>query len=332
MAGPAPSGRVIRSDVARLAGVSTAVVSYVLNDGPGAVSAETRKRVLRAVEALGYRPNASARALATGSSRLLGLVVPDISNPFFAELALSIESCAKTKGYGLLLANSEDSEELELQQVANLVERGADGILLASVMPSPVLPQASKTRFVILNSLRPRTSVTSIGPDAIDGARQATEHLIAHGHTSVGLIIGPQDPTAVEAREVGWLDAHAAHRLTPGPIARAEFSREGGYQAARRMFSSGGSPAAVFVSSDLQAIGALAALSQLGLHVPQDVAMVSFDGTIESEFSIPPLTTVRQPVSAMASRLIDLVTEAGVPLGHESFPVELVVRQTCGCS
>lgn len=235
MAGPTSSGRVTRADVARLAGVSTAVVSYVLNGGPGPVSAASRQRVLRAVDALGYRPNANARALATGLSGLLGLVVPDISNPLFAEFALSIELCAQAKGYGLLLANSEDSVDVEQQQVASLVARGADGILLASVAPSVTLPRRGKTRVVLLNALRPSSDSTSVGPDALDGARLATEHLISHGHSSVGLIVGPAAPVVVEAREVGWLDAHTARRMVPGPVARDDFSRGGGLAADGRL-------------------------------------------------------------------------------------------------
>lgn len=331
MAGPTSSGRVTRADVARLAGVSTAVVSYVLNGGPGPVSAASRQRVLRAVDALGYRPNANARALATGLSGLLGLVVPDISNPLFAEFALSIELCAQAKGYGLLLANSEDSVDVEQQQVASLVARGADGILLASVAPSVTLPRRGKTRVVLLNALRPSSDSTSVGPDALDGARLATEHLISHGHSSVGLIVGPAAPVVVEAREVGWLDAHTARRMVPGPVARDDFSRGGGYRAAMTMFASRDAPSAVFVSSDLQAIGALAALNQLGLRVPEDIAVVSFDGTSESEYSIPPLTTVRQPLAEMAARLIELVIARDSGAGHDSFPVELVIRRSCGC-
>lgn len=331
MAGSSPSGRVTRADVARLAGVSTAVVSYVLNDGPGPVATATRERVLKAVSALGYRPNATARALATGSTRLLGLVVPDISNPFFAEFALSIESHAKAKGYGLLLANSEDDEAIERQQVANLVNRGADGILLASVLPKPDLPKAGSTRYILLNSLAPRNGVISIGPDAMTGARTATDHLIAHGHTSVALIIGHSNTAIVEAREAGWLQSLGSHNLGPGPIGRDEFTRQGGYRAAKRIFNTPAHPTAVFVSSDLQAIGALSALSELGLRVPDDVAVISFDGTAESEFSAPPLTTIRQPVTAMAERVIDLITApTEPPIDHESYPVELILRKSCG--
>lgn len=324
--------RVTRADVARLAAVSTAVVSYVLNDGPGTVAPATRDRVLHAVDVLGYRPNASARALATGASQLLGLVVPDISNPLFAELALSIEAAAKARGYAVLLANTEDDERVERQQVANLVDRGVDGILLASVRSAPDLSETGSTRIILLNAGGEHPEAAAIGTNAFEGARTATNHLIDHGHTHIGLIIGRTNSTSIEPREAGWLQALKDRGLNPGPIARDRFSREGGYGAAHRLFDTPHHPTAVFASSDLQAAGTLAALHKLGKRVPEDVAVISFDGTAESRFSVPPLTTVRQPISEMASKIVELATSRQPPKYlYESFTPELVIRDSCGC-
>jgi LacI family transcriptional regulator len=324
--------RVTRADVARLADVSTAVVSYVLNDGPGTVAPSTRARVLHAVDALGYRPNASARALATGASHLLGLVVPDISNPLFAELALSIEAAAKTRGYAVLLANTEDDERVERQQIANLVDRGVDGILLSSVRSAPDFSATGSTRIVLLNASGEHPDAAAIGPNAFEGARIATNHLIDHGHTQIGLIIGRTNSASIEPREAGWLQALEDRGLNPGPIARDEFSREGGYRAAHRLFDTPHRPRAIFASSDLQAAGTLAALHKLGQRVPEDAAVISFDGTAESRFSVPPLTTVRQPISEMASRVIELATsQQPSKYLYESFAPELIIRDSCGC-
>lgn len=331
--GPALRRQVTRADVARLAGVSTAVVSYVINDGPGAVAPATRVRVLEAISALGYQPNAAARALATGSSRLLGLVVPDISNPLFGEFAVSIERAAAERGYAVLLASSEMDEATERRHVTNLVARRVDGILLSSVLPYPDLsaPRNSDTRVVLLNAFRPHPGIVTVGIDAYEGARLATAHLIEHGHTVIGLIIGRANSSDLEAREAGWLDAISSRGLTPGPIVRTEFTRAGGYEATYRLFGSGNGPSAVFVSADLQAIGALSALHELGISVPEHVAVVSFDGTEESQYSIPALTTVRQPVDNMSKKLLDLVLDAAAPTDmHSSFPTELVVRASCG--
>lgn len=332
MSATAQHKRVTRADVARLADVSTAVVSYVLNDGPGTVAPRTRDRVLHAVDILGYRPNASARALATGASQLLGLVVPDISNPLFAEFALSIEAAAKARGYAVLLANTEDDERVERQQVANLVDRGVDGILLASVRSAPDFSETGSTRIILLNAAVEYPDAAAVGTNAFEGARTATNHLIDHGHTHIGLIIGRTNSTSMEAREAGWLKALEDRQLNPGPIARDGFSREGGYEAARRLFNTPHHPTALFASSDLQAAGALSALHKLGKRVPEDVAVISFDGTAESRFSVPPLTTIRQPISEMASKVVELATSRQPPKYlYESFTPQLIIRDSCGC-
>lgn len=323
-----------RADVARLAGVSTAVVSYVMNDGPGPVAPATRLRVLDAIAALGYRPNASARALATGSSRLLGLIVPDITNPFFSSLAVSIEAAAKDRGYSLLFSNSHDgSDASELSSISSLTRHNVDGILLSSTLPMPDISPARRTNtpVVLLNQFESHPGLLSVGVDAAEGAYVATRHLIDHGHTVISLIIGRVNHADLEAREAGWLRAIDEAGLSPGPIARCEFSREGGFLAATQLFRRAQRPTAVFVSSDLQAIGALSALHSLGVRVPDDVAMISYDGTVESRFSIPALTAVRQPVTEIASRLVELVLSRPQP--GEQFivlPPELVIRDSCG--
>jgi LacI family transcriptional regulator len=330
-----PTGRPpTRVDVARLAGVSTAVVSYVVNNGPGPVAAATRVRVLDAIRALGYRPNASARALATGSSRLLGLIVADITNPFFSSLAVSIEAVARERGYALLLANSGDDTQAELAALSSLVRHNVDGILLSSVLPGPDILAARQANvpLVLMNSFDPYPGVMTVGVDAAEGAYLATRHLIEHGHTNISLIIGPVIGSDLEAREAGWLRALDEADLAPGPVGRSTFDREGGYSAARQLFRRRDHATAVFVSSDLQAIGALSALHSLSLRVPDDVAVISYDGTPESKFSIPPLTTVRQPVAEIASRLVDLILsdDPTTDPQHTLLAPELIVRDSCG--
>lgn len=323
--------RPTRANVAKLAGVSTAVVSYVLNN-TGSVSEQTRSRVLDAIKLLDYQPNANARALATGSSWLLGLIVPDISNPLFAEFAVEIEAAAARRGYAILLASSEGDETIERDHITNLVGRRVDGLLLSSVSPLPAVNAAQDAgiKTVLLNALSGKPGFLTVGPDAFNGSRAATEHLIHHGHTNIGLIIGQPAGNAIEARESGWLRALLDAGLKPGPIARNDFTRAGGYAAIREMFSGRTAPTAVFISSDLQAMGALASLSDLGLHIPDDVAVISFDGSVETKYSIPALTTVRQPIHEMATTLISLVLDAATPPTHHSFQSQLIVRASCG--
>ena len=332
MRNPQTTRRITRADVARLAGVSTAVVSYVLNNGPAPVAPATRERVENAIEVLGYRRNASARALATGSSRLLGVILPDIGNPFFSEVALSIEAAANLHGYAVLLSNSNNEPHTELDAIQNLVERGVDSLLLSSVLPVPdvTVAQRANVRTVLLNVFMPRPGYLTVGVDATAGAYAAVSHLIDHGHRSVALIIGRVNSPSLEAREEGWLRALDDAHVNPGPIIRTAFSREGGHEAAKRMFSAREHPTAVFISSDLQAVGALSALHELGLRVPEDIAVLSFDGTAESKFAIPALTTVRQPIAEMSTALVELALSTAPSDEHRSFPTELIIRESCG--
>jgi LacI family transcriptional regulator len=329
------SGQITRADVARYAGVSSAVVSYVVNNGPRPVSPATAARVLEAVRVLGYRPNASARALRTGSTKLLGLVVPAIGNLLFAEMALGIESAAADRGYAVLLTSTGGDPDVERRHVLNLTARQIDGLLLTTGMSRPdlaSLPLAGVPT-VLLGAFEQVPGFVSVGVDAFGAAYDGTNHLVGHGHRSIALVIGRGGAAGDELRERGWLQATRDAGLSDGAIAREAWSRAGGYAAGRRLFGGTSFPSAVFVSSDIQAVGVLRALHELGRRVPQDVAIVSFDGTEDSLYSSPPLTVVRQPVQAMAA---DAVERVLLPVGddgreHVVHRAELIKRESCGC-
>ena len=328
-------GQVTRADVARYAGVSSAVVSYVVNSGPRPVAPATSARVLEAVRVLGYRPNASARALRTGSTKLLGLVVPAIGNLLFAEMALGIESAAADRGYAVLLTSSEGDPDTERRHVLNLTARQIDGMLLTTAMSRPDLANLPLTGVptVLIGAFEEVPGFVSVGVDAFGGAYDGTHHLVGHGHRSVALVIGGGRAAGDELRERGWLQATRDAGLPDGAIAREAWSRAGGYAAGHRLFGGTSHPSAVFVSSDIQAVGLLRALHELGLRVPEDVAIVSFDGTEDSRYTSPQLTVVRQPVRAMAA---DAVARVLVPIGHDGrehvmHRAELIVRESCGC-
>jgi LacI family transcriptional regulator len=324
-----------RADVARRAGVSTAVVSYVVNGGPRRVAPETAARVRAAIEALSYRPNINARALRKGSTELLGLVLPDITNPFFAEYALAIEVAAAAHGYLLVVANSGASGNAERRIVADLTARQVDGLILATVFATsdfnPVAYPGLPT--VLVNCSSPFPGHIALGPAAQDGARQAVDHLIAvHDHTSVALIIGESSEPVPEPREQGWSDAFHTHGLPPGPILRTTFSRRGGYLAARQALRWPSRPTALFIASDQLASGALVAIREAGLRCPEDIAIVSYDGTSESEYSWPPLTVVTQPIEAMAQAAVAaLLGLTEPPMAYQRFETALTIRESCGC-
>ncbi|WP_415857431.1 LacI family DNA-binding transcriptional regulator, partial [Sinomonas sp. G460-2] len=321
-----------RKDVARLAGVSTAVVSYVVNGGPKRVSPATEAKVRNAIAALGYRPNAAARALKLGSSEMLGMIVPDATNPLFASLAHAVEEAAAERGYALLIANSNGSLATERRLVGNLASRRVDGVFLCSNLFEPDLRDldAAEIPAVLLNHSAESPGYDSVGVDLRGGARLAVSHLAEHGHRRIGLVIGTNAGGDLDGREVGWRDGVEEVGLAAGPVMRVPFSREGGYRAGKWLLNEGGWPTAVFASSDLQAVGLLRAFHEAGVRIPEDIAVVSFDGSAEAEYSWPLLSTVAQPVDAMARAAVDALLDGGGQKSNRIFPPTLVRRASCG--
>ncbi|ADX74412.1 LacI family transcriptional regulator [Pseudarthrobacter phenanthrenivorans] len=331
----ARGGPVTRKDVARYAGVSTAVVSYVVNGGPKKVAPATEAKVQDAIRVLGYRPNAAARALKLGSSETLGLVIPDNSNPFFSQFAHAVEDAAAALGYALVLSNSDGNVAKERRNVRNLAARQVDGVLLASVLFEPDLEvlETADIPAVLLNQERDAPGFNTIGVDLAAGARIAVEHLIGHGHTNIGLAMGTNVSGSLDGREVGWRQALQAAGLPEGPVVYSGFTWPGGYLAGQRLVASVNRPTAIFATSDTQAVGLLRAVHEAGLSIPGEIAVVSFDGSIEAEYSWPPLTTVEQPVAAMAEAAVAALVGAtrGEKPQHRIFPTKLNIRQSCGC-
>lgn len=331
---PAPAERAAtRADVARHAGVSTAVVSYVVNNGPRAVAPRTAARVRAAVEALHYSPNVNARALQRGSTQLVGLVVPDIGNPFFAELARAVEAAAASHGLLVALGNSNASDVTERTLVNDLAGRHVDGLILATVLTPALLAALPRPhRPTVIISALPVPGYTTVGPDARAGARDLVGHLLeVHGFTDVALVMGEGHGRSIDPREEGWAEALAAHELRPGPVVRASFSRSGGYEAMRRMLRWPRPPAAVFLSSDQQAVGAYRALRETALDCPADIALVCYDGTSQAEFGWPPMTVSQQAVDAMAEAAVGALVSGANGTTFHQFDNQLVVRRSCGC-
>lgn len=326
-----PVSRVTRKDVARYAGVSTAVVSYTLNGGPKRVSATTAARVMDAVRILGYRPNAAARALNLGTAEILGMLVPDSRNPFFAELCHAMEAAAQAQGRALLIANAEGGTGEVTERIHRLISRQVDGLLIASYLSADAIAavRAAQVPAVLLNQFGPIEGMATVGVDLEGGARRGVEHLIAHGHTRIGFVGGAHP---ADRREVGWLQAVSGAGLAAGPVVHTGFSPDAGWRAGRHLLAEGKAPTALFVASDHQAVGVLRACHEAGLVVGQDIAICSFDGTTEAEYAWPALTTIRQPLAEMVSEAVRWIVDhaAGRP-EYREFPTTLVVRGSCGC-
>ena len=319
-----------RADVARLAGVSTAVVSYVINSGPRTVSEATRGRVLDAIEKLDYRPNASARALKLGSTGMIGVVVAEIANPYFSELIEAVDVAASLRGRNILLTNTRGRADRERDAVSTLVDRGVDGLIFLAHMHDDRLYRFAEGTVprIACDRTYPIPGVPTIGPDTLEATSRAVTHLIEHGHTAIALVMGT---STQDLRRAGWEQALAQAGLRPRIMRHTSWDREGGYATTMDLMSSKEKPTAIFAGSDLIAVGALHALNDLGLRVPEDIAVISFDGTKESAYSAPPLTTVQQPFHEIAQAAVTSVLTKGAPTSHVALPMELVIRRSCGC-
>ncbi|MCW3819047.1 LacI family transcriptional regulator [Micromonospora sp. DR5-3] len=328
-----------RRDVARLAGTSEAVVSYVLNGGPRSVAPATKERVLTAIGQLGYRPNALARSLRTNRTMTFGLVVPDNSNPFFAELARSVEDAGFDHGYTMLLGNAMDDDDREATYVRALLDRQVDGLI--------VVPAHGGTRRWIADLARsgvPRLvldrevdipEATHVLVDHEGGAYEATMHLIGHDRRRVGCIAGPAGLHPTVDRVDGWRRALIETGLEPAALVHVPFGRAHGYRAGRALLSQRNRPDALFVASDEQALGVLRAAAEMGVRVPDDLAICSFDGIEGGAYTVPALSTMRQPVKQLGRLAVEwLVARFADPARDATrivCPTTLVARGSCGC-
>lgn len=332
---PTREKAVTRLDVAQRAGVSTAVVSYVMT-GAKRVGPETEARVRRAIDELGYRPNGNARALKTGKTEMLGLVIPDVSNPYYSEFALQMEVAAAERGHALIVANSHADPRTEEKLVDSLRGRGVDGLLVASVFHagSRAEMHPGEAPIVWVDAFDPEPGTASVGASAEAGSRQAVEHLIrVHGHRTIGIALGHSNREATDPRLLGWAAALDAAGLPLGPVAQTEWNREGGLEAANRLLGADNPPDAVFAASDLVALGLIRGAADLGVSIPGDLALVSYDGIEEGSYSLPRLTTFQQPVREMSRAAVDIIIGYEPQrAGHRAFDGTLTVRESCGCA
>lgn len=322
-------------DVAQLAGTSTAVVSYVFNNGPRNVSPATRERVLAAAAELNYRPNALARALSFGRTSTIGLIVPDIANPYFGELARALEDAAMDRGELLLIGDSSLDPERERRHVAAFVERRVDSVVMVSLLDEPefaAFEQAS-IPVVALHPIADDAPASSLTIDYEEAARAAAAHLVEHGFESIGLLNGPAPSVGAGQHRRGFAAALAeAGRAIRSEERNSDTSRADASAVSLHWLAEPGRPRAITCATDEQAYGVLHAAHRLGLRVPDDLAVIGFDGTEHSAYAVPPLTTVRQPIREIAARAIALVaSDEGHGLVRELATHELIVRESCGC-
>jgi LacI family transcriptional regulator len=334
-----PSGTTIH-DVARLAAVSVATVSNVLNE-TRPVAPETRERVLKAVAALGYTPHAAARSMRGRGSGLIGLIVADITNPFFTSLVQSVERAAHAHGYAVLLCNSDEDHDREERSLQLLRTQRVDGIILAAT------GQASAGRASALGQLRvpvvlvdrglPEFGLDAVILDNRRAALEATRHILGFGHRRVAMIAGPSNVSTGMDRLAGFREAllEAGVRHEERWVHDAGFREERAYDAACAMLSSPERPTAIFCANNLIAIGVMRSIADARLRCPEDVSVVSIDDFPWANAFRPRLTTVAQPVDAMGEAALRMLLQRIAGNGPAGAHTEvmapmLVVRDSCG--
>ncbi|MFF8318585.1 LacI family DNA-binding transcriptional regulator [Streptomyces bobili] len=320
------------ADVARLAGVSHQTVSRVLGDHPN-VREQTRVRVLRAIEEMGYRRNSSARALVTRRTRTLGVVASDTTLYGPASTLFALEEAARAEGY---LVSTVSLRRLTVQELAealdHLSEGGVEGVVAIAPQRSAVeaLAELRHPFPVVVVGSGPGVDIPSVSVDQQLGARLATAHLLAAGHRTVWHLAGPEDWQEAADRAAGWRSTLEAEGVEPPMLLRGDWSPLSGYRAGQELAGwVGRGLTAVFVANDQMALGVLRALREAGVRTPQDVAVVGFDDIPESEFFAPPLTTVRQDFESVGKQgiavLLDLI-EGRPAAPRIAIEPQLVVR------
>lgn len=323
-------------DVAAAAGVSAATVSRVLNPASDTVRPETRQRVVEAIERLGYRPNDLARALLHRRTNVVGLVLPDISNPYYPNVVRGAEDAASAAGYRVVLCNTDRDVDKTNAYLDTLVKSRADGIIVAGggadESLSPELFEPYGTRIVLVG--RHDLPYPSVQVDNVDAAHQATAYLTSLGHRSIAFVAGPLVSHTVQDRLAGFRAAmeEAGVRMDDRLVQEGDFQEPGGYAAAGALLGGGVRPTAIVAANDRMAFGVMAALADHGLRVPDDVSLVGFDDVSIASYLRPALTTVAIPSYRIGhAAMTMLVEEPDSPLRQlpRVLPTRLVVRDTC---
>ncbi|MDT5121974.1 MAG: LacI family transcriptional regulator [Acidobacteriota bacterium] len=296
-------------DVAREAGVSTATVSHVINN-TRFVSEAMREKVLRAIELCNYYPNEHARSLASGRSSTLGLLISDISNPFFPELVKSIETVAFEKGYEVILANTDYNEERTLNNVKRFIERKVAGVaLMTSELDQGLIHELARHHVpvVFLDIGSPGMCMSNIVVDYETGISEAISHLVWLGHRKIAYIGGPSRLRSAAKRLEAFRDSMAYHlpESLPLEIYEGDFRLEGGRRVVREMLGLSELPTAIVAANDMMALGVMQELRERGLHVPDDISIVGFDDIAFASLCHPLLTTVRLPRTELGRKAVE---------------------------
>jgi LacI family transcriptional regulator len=325
------------SDIAKAANVTKATVSYVLNNKPG-VSEETREKILQLMKEMNYHPNVVARGLAGKSTEMLGLIIPDISDHFYAQIVRGVENTANLYNFTLNLCTTHAIPKKEREMVDLFTNGRVDGVILMTYfLDLSYINNLKKRRipFALIDSTLNDESIYNVSVDNFEAGYKATKYLIKLGHKRIAFIHGPQTAGDSLFRFRGYCQALSDYGILydESLTSQGDFKREGGYQAFLTLHRLQPNPTAVFAANDQMAIGVLAAARATGLKVPQDLSVIGCDDIEASSLVEPPLTTIKQPIEEMGKNAAEII----IKLIHKEKPAHrrillktsLIERSSC---
>jgi LacI family transcriptional regulator len=326
-------------DVARKAGVSVATVSAVLS-GAAFVSDPLKVKVQKAIAELGYARNAVARSLKQGHSSLIGLVVPDINNPFFTSFVDHVQNAADAAGYTVLLGHTRFDYRRELPVLDLIRSQQAAGTILCPIGPettyASIGQRMGNMKMVLADNGPEQCDVDTVVMQNEVAAELAALHIIRHGHRRIAMVTGPDFQFVSQRRHQAFIRALARESIDicPRLIAQGDFRDQEAYVAAKQLLKSEHKPSAIFAANNLMLIGVMRAITEAGLRVPEDISVVSIDDFAWAAAFQPKLTVVRQPIAELAqaafAHLLRRISGDASPVQRSVFPPELIIRQSCG--
>lgn len=300
-------------DVAKMAGVSTTTVSHVINK-TRFVAKETEEAVMQAIKSLKYSPSAVARSLKVNTTKSIGMIVTTSESPYFAEIIHAVEDHCYRQGYSLFLCNTQNDPEKIKNHVEMLTKKRVDGLLVMcseyTQHSLDVLSGFSSVPMVVMD-WGPNADTDIIEDNSFNGGYIATKHLIDCGHKAIGLIAGELDKTTARTRYEGFVKAmnEANLPIHENWIMEGFFEPEDGYECMNRILVQDNLPTAVFCCNDVMALGAISAITEKGLRVPDDISIIGYDNIHSSRFYAPPLTTIHQSKSRLGAQAVNLLFE-----------------------
>lgn len=325
-------------DIAKITGFSVPTVSRVLTHSSYPVNADTRKKILEAAQSMGYKPNLSARSLRTDRSATIGIIVDDILSPFTPSIVRGIQDYLNKRDYLSLIVNSDWNPELEQDAIRTLVSRPVDGLIFVEyshLAVNDVLEQPKKPH-IFVHRLFGTSIKNSVIPDDFYGASLAVRHLVSLGHRRIAYINGPENWHSSRMRYTGYKNELAENEIKfdPALALPGDWEFEGGYRSTLNLLRQGNPPTAIFAANDLMALGAIYAIQDAGLSVPEDIAVVGYDNRDFTKIFRPKITTVSMPVYEMgwaaAELLLKQISDGREEMDEIKIRGQIFIRETCG--